>query len=186
MKACIISDQEYSTEASENIRTLIKEFLRKRNFDIDEVQLERDGIKPCMGCFGCWTKKPGECVIPDEMSNINKYSMTSDAVFYICPIIFGQYSANMKNVIDRWLPNILPFFEIRPDGSTMHSPRYKDYPKSIMIGYGASLSADDAQLFTDISKKHRNMLDIIIYDNDQSTLLTALDNVKLVRVGGHL
>ena len=24
------------------------------------------GVKPCTGCFLCWTKTPGECAIPDR------------------------------------------------------------------------------------------------------------------------
>ena len=29
-------------------------------------------IKKCMGCFGCWLKTPGRCVIPDEYQRIGK------------------------------------------------------------------------------------------------------------------
>ena len=30
-----------------------------------EVISDDGKIKPCIGCFGCWTKTPGECVIRD-------------------------------------------------------------------------------------------------------------------------
>ena len=120
------------------------------------------------------------------MALINRQSMTSDAVFYISPIVFGQYSANVKNAIDRWLPNILPFFEIRPDGSTMHTARYKDYPQSVMIGYGEALTDEDAQLFIDITKKHRNISDVIIWSEDQAAFISALNAIELKRAGGHL
>ena len=44
--------------------------------------------------------------------------MTSDVVVYLCPVVFGQFSANMKYAIDRWLPNMLPYFITKDDGST--------------------------------------------------------------------
>jgi hypothetical protein len=79
---------------------------------------------------------------------------------------------------------MLPFFEIRPDGSTMHPPRYKLYPKQIMIGYGAS--GDDAQLFTDIIKKHRTNVEAFVYGGDDKELLAALDKIEPKRIGGSL
>ena len=112
--------------------------------------------------------------------------MTSDVVFYISPVVFGRFSANIKNVIDRWLPNMLPFFMTRQNGSTMHPPRYKDYPRQVMIGYAESLTAEDAQLFTDINKKHRNNIEVMIYQDDPAKLYSEISEVRLARVGGQL
>ena len=112
--------------------------------------------------------------------------MTSDAVFYISPIVFGQYSATIKNAIDRWLPNMLPFFMTRPDGSTIHPPRYDDYPQQIVIGYAEDLTEDDASLFTDISIKHRNNMQVLIYQDDPVMLHHEICHLNLKRVGGNL
>lgn len=30
------------------------------------VDVTKEKINPCMGCFGCWTKTPGKCVIRDS------------------------------------------------------------------------------------------------------------------------
>ena len=139
-----------------------------------------------MGCFGCWTKKPGECVIDDSISDINRTAMSCDIVVFMCPVIFGQFSANIKNVIDRWLPNILPYFITRKDGSTMHSARYLDYPKQIMIGYNQSLSDNDARIFEDINKKHRNNVDVLIWRGDAPGFGLELNKIDLQRVEGRL
>jgi hypothetical protein len=139
-----------------------------------------------MGCFGCWVKTPGECVIKDDIGSINRAVMNSDVVVYLCPIVFGQYSANIKNAIDRWLPNMLPFFVTRPDGSTMHPRRYDTYPAQIMIGYGEGLTKQDAELFTDIIKKHRSNVEAFVYNENDEDLLTCLSSSGLKRVGGSL
>ena len=35
------------------------------NYKEWEVISDNGTIKPCIGCFGCWLKEPGECVIKD-------------------------------------------------------------------------------------------------------------------------
>jgi hypothetical protein len=101
-------------------------------------------------------------------------------------VVFGQFSANIKNAVDRWLPNMLPFFVTRADGSTMHPPRYPDYPKQVIIGYGDSVSGEDARLFTDITKKHRSNLDVLIWRDNDSELAEALGKIEFKRMGGSL
>ena len=34
--------------------------------DTNFIDLSSLQIKNCMGCFGCWTKTPGKCVIRDD------------------------------------------------------------------------------------------------------------------------
>jgi hypothetical protein len=186
MKVLILSDKEYETKIYFHLSQLVYEYFDERNFKIEQIQLGRGDIAFCTGCFGCWVKKPGECVINDAMSKINKIFVNSDVVIYLCPIVFGQFSANIKNAIDRWLPNMLPFFEKRPDGSTMHPPRYDAYPKQIMIGYGDDLSDSDAQLFTDIIKKHRPNVEVLIFRDYDSQIMKSLDNIDLRREYGVL
>ncbi len=186
MKVFIISDSEFQTGVYERLNELLKGILSEKGAEVTEKLVEKGELAHCMGCFGCWLKKPGECVIDDGISEINRTSMTSDAVIYLCPIVFGQFSANMKDVFDRWLPNMLPFFETRPDGSTMHPPRYKDYPISIIIGYGEDLSEEDARLFKDITKLHRRSFEALIYTGDDAELAGQIKAIELARVGGAL
>lgn len=182
MKAYILSDKDHQTNAYTRLLGDVKSNLSSKGFDIEEKQIGRGELAYCMGCFGCWVKKPGECVIGDDIASINRTIMNSDVVVYLCPVVYGQFSANMKNAIDRWLPNMLPFFEVRKDGSTMHPRRYKSYPRQIMIGYGENLSADDAQLFIDITKKHRSDVVVLIDGTDQ--ILKSFDSMTLKRVVG--
>ena len=186
MKATIITDKEYSSETFQKLQVSIVTFLKNKDFEIEFIAIGRDDLTYCMGCFGCWIQKPGECVINDQMNKINREYMNSDIVIYLCPVIFGQFSANIKNAIDRSLPNMLPFFETRPDGSTMHPPRYESYPKLIMIGYGDNLSPEDQQLFSDINRKHRSNIEVLFYQNTENNINDALDGIKFEKVGGHL
>lgn len=181
-KAYLISDKEFLSEKHNQLKAQLESFFTARGFETEETLVGGD-LAYCRGCFGCWIKSPGECVIRDHMTHINNTAMTSDVVVYLCPVIFGQFSANMKNAIDRWLPNMLPFFIIRKDGSTMHPPRYKSYPKQFIIGYGDDISAEDAALFADITGKHRVGVDTLIFEGE---IDGYFENADLSRVEGSL
>lgn len=186
MNATIITDKDFHTDIFQNLFKQTAAFLNEKGFVTKKIDIGRDDLAFCMGCFGCWVKKPGECVMNDLMPEINRNFVNSDVVIYISPIIFGQFSANIKNAVDRWIPNILPFFEKRPDGSTMHPSRYKKYPRVIIIGYGNDILEDDAQLFIDITKKHRSNTEVLIYHNDDKDITEELEKINLGKAGGHL
>ncbi|MDR2053653.1 MAG: NAD(P)H-dependent oxidoreductase, partial [Treponema sp.] len=38
-----------------------------QNHSINTITVSRKNIEPCRGCFCCWEKTPGKCVIPDDM-----------------------------------------------------------------------------------------------------------------------
>ncbi len=186
MKAVIISDKDFQTELYMKLEGQVTSFLKSRGFETEIIKIGRAELKFCMGCFGCWVKKPGECIINDMMGRINRSFVNSDAVLYLSPLVFGQFSANIKNAIDRWLPNMRPFFITRPDRSTIHPARYKLNPKVIMIGYGENLSDEDEQLFSDISKKHRSNVEVLIYKNPFNNITEELNGIKLEKTGGYL
>ena len=186
MQVYLISDGEFLTLRQKEIYHQLTEYFTAKGFSILEKILERDSLAFCRGCFDCWVKTPGECIMKDGIVEINRTCMTSDVVVYLCPIVFGQFSANMKFAIDRWLPNMLPFFITRKDGSTMHSPRYRDYAAQVFIGYGDSVSPEEAQLFTDINLNHRSSVTVITDHGDNEEIIAALNGVSLNRAGGAL
>jgi len=186
MKATIVTDKDYQNELFQELYQSVLAYLQDKQYESQTFNIGRNDLNYCMGCFGCWVKKPGECVINDMMADINRSFVNSEAVIYISPVIFGQCSANIKNAMDRWLPNMLPFFETRPDGSTMHPSRYDVYPRVVFIGYGTDISEEDQQLFTDITKKHRNHTDVLVYQGSDQDITEALSNIELQKAGGQL
>ncbi|HPJ02066.1 MAG TPA: NAD(P)H-dependent oxidoreductase [Candidatus Limiplasma sp.] len=183
MKAYILSDGEFATNALEQLNALVRRVLDSKGFAVTEKRLQPQELAYCRGCFGCWVKTPGECVIRDSMADINRDSMQSDVAVYLVPVVFGQYSANMKNALDRWIPNILPFFEVRKNGETIHPARYLENPAFIMIGYGDGLSAEEKALFTSITTNHRENGIVLFYEGDDQKTEQALDALKLEKAG---
>ena len=179
MKATIVADKDYQAEQFNELHKQIVTFLNNQGLETELIPIGRNDLTFCRGCFGCWIKKPGECIYNDMMSQINRSTVNSDVVVYLSPVIFGQVSANIKNALDRWIPNILPFFETRSDGSSMHPSRYDSYPRIIVIGYGNELLAEDIQLFIDITKKHRKNSEVFVYQGDDRDITDALKKLSL-------
>lgn len=68
------------------------------------VHLYKLNIKPCLGCFSCWTKTPGNCVINDDMQILYKKIENADVIIESFPLYFFGMPSGFKAVVDRCLP----------------------------------------------------------------------------------
>lgn len=80
-------------------------------------------IQNCIGCFGCWVKTPGACVIQDEYGDMGADLGHSSELIIVSQCFYGGYSPFVKNVLDRSISYIHPYFEIR-NGEMHHKRRY--------------------------------------------------------------
>ena len=120
--------------------------------NIKIISKEMDNIYPCIGCFKCWLKTPGKCVIDDDYTYIPKYMKENNLIVFISEIKFGCYTSYIKNVIERSIGFILPFM-YKINNETHHPSRYKNnVPKLIFIGYGSNLCDDEKENFREIAK----------------------------------
>ena len=104
---------------------------------IDANQIQRY----CIGCFGCWLKTPGTCVIKDGFENMGKRLSEVSEFILISKATFGSYSSAVKNVLDRSISYVLPFFEIR-NGEMHHGERYFNDLKISAVFYGCLTEAE--------------------------------------------
>lgn len=74
---------------------------------------DNDEIRNCIGCFGCWIKSPGQCLIKDGYDNMGKILSKADNLIIISQCCFGGYSPFVKNILDRSISYLLPFFKTR-------------------------------------------------------------------------
>ncbi|WP_026476577.1 flavodoxin family protein [Alkaliphilus transvaalensis] len=121
------------------IHDLSEEYEKKLKVNNDMV-LGNDGtIKSCIGCFDCWTKHPVLCCLKDKYSDNPKNMQYMDEYVIITECYCGSYSPFIKNILDRSISYMLPFFVIRND--EMHHPeRYSNKFKLTVYAYGNSLT----------------------------------------------
>ena len=108
-------------------------------------------IKKCMGCFGCWLKTPGRCVIPDEYQRMGELAAKTEELTIISKCSFGSYSSFVKNVLDRSISYVLPFFEIR-EGEMHHRKRYDNQFLMRVIFYGSDITEEEKETTKELVK----------------------------------
>lgn len=140
-------------ERSNSLR-LTKAFLEGLGggHSVDTVELQKLDIKGCRGCFACWKATPGKCVIQDDMAEVLEKLKLADLVIFSFPLYYFGVPGMMKHMIDRQLPNVLPFMEERTDGvgSGSHRSRYdfseKQYVLISTCGFWSAQGNYDAVL----------------------------------------
>ena len=104
-----------------------------------EVISDNGTIKPCVGCFGCWLKTPGKCLIDDGYSRMGELIHKASEVVVISRYTYGGFSSFVKNVFDRSIGLVLPFMFIK-DGEMHHKKRYEEEKEISFIFRKSSFS----------------------------------------------
>ena len=90
---------------------------------VDALSVGALDIKPCRGCFSCWSKTPGKCCIHDDMQEIIERILQADVVIWSFPLYYFGLPGPLKNLIDRQLPMSLPFMSAEAENGG-HPSRY--------------------------------------------------------------
>lgn len=118
-----------------------------KDFNIP-VEGEHKVIKPegdihtCIGCFGCWIKTPGECVIHDGYSRTGIDLGKCTEVILVSECFYGSVSPFVKTVQDRAISYIHPNFVIRK-GEMHHKRRYDNVITLSAYFYGENITEEE-------------------------------------------
>jgi multimeric flavodoxin WrbA len=108
-----------------NTSLILKPFLEglKEVGAIVECLYTKDlEINPCTGEFHCWTKHPGNCYQQDDMQQLYPRLQAVDILVFATPVYVDGVAGPLENLIDRMIPLVEPFFELR-QGHCRHPPR---------------------------------------------------------------
>lgn len=100
--------------------------------EIETFNIGSLNIKPCLGCFSCWSKTPGECCIRDDMQGVIDKILWADVVVWSFPLYYFGLPGQLKTLIDRQLPMSLPFMCTETE-SGGHPSRYDMSGKSTVV-----------------------------------------------------
>lgn len=97
-------------------------------------------IAQCVGCFGCWVKTPGQCVLKDEFNQMGGwFDEPTEEIILISECVYGGFSPAVKNVLDRSIGFMLPFFSVI-NGELHHRPRTQNRPRISAYFYGHDIT----------------------------------------------
>ncbi len=150
--------------------------LNNRGWSVEIIHLSKEKIATCMGCFGCWLKTPGICILGDKGQDIAKKVIQSHLMVLVTQITFGGYSYHLKKMVDRFIPNVLPFF-INVDGEIHHQKRYEKNPDILAIGYLSQNDPESELIFRTLIK--RNSINFHSLQNHVEIVTGDLNNLNL-------
>lgn len=79
----------------------------------DQVICADGKYAPCQGCFGCWTRHPGQCFMKDKLQKISQILGNATELTIVTENYYGCYSPAVKNILDRNLGAATPLCTYR-------------------------------------------------------------------------
>ena len=68
------------------------------------VDVIKKDIRPCTGCFGCWARGDGKCVLEDDQNAILEAYVKADLIIWSFPLYCYGMPSHLKAVLDRTIP----------------------------------------------------------------------------------
>ena len=112
------------------------------------VRLEDKSITSCIGCWDCWLKTPGRCVMRDQMIEIYPDYINSDTVILLMNTAQGFINHQAKAFFDRTIPHYNPYIEL-VNGECQHVARYENYPDMVFYYDTEDLTNYEEQIIED-------------------------------------
>ena len=98
----------------------LKGLNRGGGHEVHIVNVIDKKIAPCHGCFSCWQREDGHCVIPDDQNAILDVYRDADLIIWSFPLYCYGMPSHLKAVLDRTIPLVKMKMVRQPDGSVRH------------------------------------------------------------------
>lgn len=132
------------------------------NGDIRLIDLSALKIANCVGCFGCWTKTPGKCVIRDDAVRVYPVIAAADRLIYVSRLKYGGYDTVMKTMMERAIPVQQAFIRIH-HGETHHVQRHVEAKKALIIAYG-DIDEEEKEIFRKLVARNAHNMSFESYE----------------------
>jgi multimeric flavodoxin WrbA len=153
MRALILNGEELDGITLEHYSKTISKELQANDFEVEEVLLKEKEFADCLGCFDCWVKTPGICIIDDYGRDAAARLINSDLLIFLTPVVFGSYSYQLKKALDRMIPLISPYFK-KVKGEIHHKKRYPKYPSLLAIGIIEETNEQASEIFKNLVERN--------------------------------
>jgi multimeric flavodoxin WrbA len=107
--------------------------MRDAGAKVELIYLAKKNIAPCRGCLDiCLFKTPGICYQKDDMVQLLHKQRNADMVVYATPVYLDGMTGTMKNFVDRSLPLLQGFLELR-DGHLRHPTHNGKHRRMVVV-----------------------------------------------------
>lgn len=124
MSTILLDGSRHDDDFARTARLALSAALAETGTAPEIIPLDGRRIADCSGCFGCWIRTPGECVIRDDAPTVTARLAHAERIVFFSPVVFGGFSPLLKRQIERSIPLLLPFMRVY-HGELHHPPRYR-------------------------------------------------------------
>ena len=98
----------------------LKGMNRNQEHEVHVINVIDKKIAPCRGCFGCWQRMDGRCVIDDDQNEILELYRNADLIIWSFPLYCYAMPSHLKAVLDRTIPLVKMDMVQEQDGTVRH------------------------------------------------------------------
>jgi len=125
------------------------------------ISLSDKKVGSCTGCYNCWIKSPGSCVIRDDQVMIYQKIAAATELVFVTRVKYGCYDVPMKIMIERCLPLFQAFLKIHKE-ETRHEHRQIEEKDFLVLAYGAENQAEK-DIFSYLVERNANNMSFNSY-----------------------
>lgn len=122
----------------------------------EEISLKDLEINHCLGCFSCWGKTAGQCVIRDDMDMLRLKFSLADVIVESFPLYFFGMPSKLKAMTDRCLPLMKAYGgSLDLTGSNLfHKLRDESMEKKKLVVISSCGYADAENMYPSLVKQY--------------------------------
>lgn len=120
MKAILVNSSPHLNEGlTATIARPFMEGMTDAGAEVEVVYTKKLALGHCTGCFSCWGRTPGECIIEDDVNVVLKKLADAERWVFASPIYSDGINAAIKVILERLIVTVSPVIEMK-DGHTRH------------------------------------------------------------------
>lgn len=129
--------------------------------DAEIISLSDKKVGFCTGCYNCWIKSPGSCVIRDDQVLIYQKIAAATELVFVTRVKYGCYDVPIKAMIERCLPLYQAFLKIHKE-ETRHEQRRIEKKDFLVVAYGAE-NQEEKDIFNYLVERNANNMSFNSY-----------------------
>ena len=106
----------------------LKGLNRNGEHEVNVIRVIDKDIAPCRGCFGCWERMDGHCVIEDDQNAILDIYRETDIIIWSFPLYCYGMPSHLKAFLDRTIP-LVKMKMVQEENGTVRHVALADFSK---------------------------------------------------------